>query len=437
MTQPINKIKERAREILFFVKMNSRIPLTIQLILQRFPIVEATKEDVEHAGYNYLLCTNFKSISINYNHPVFVNNEITESEFVFYLFHEALHIAGIHHIRQGDRNLFVETKEGRVSLWNLACDYWINSVLSKFANNHKLLNFDVKNYNICYSEKYHFEKYATPELIYDALCEDNAEAIKNAKEVIIPGAGGKFSSGKDLVKQRFANESGSDGDKSSEISSSEHQISKSTVSDIIKDAASKGQSNNKSSFIDNLVIKDLPKPILKAKDVISMFTSRYRHQSFSRSYNRMPRRQSFDKFYHPGIKNLEKPHLAFGIDVSGSIPIKTLLQFISEVNGLFTYCKVTIFTWDTDIHNLQSIKDKAELLKYKVRNGGGTDPAPALDYLVENKLDIDGLIMMTDGYFSMDKRFKKYPINTLWCVCDNTIDRLDHIVFGKKHIVEI
>lgn len=95
----------------------------------------------------------------------------------------------------------------------------------------------------------------------------------------------------------------------------------------------------------------------------------------------------------PGFKILPKLKIAIGLDTSGSVGDEELAQFHSEICRLHHMgIELHIIECDTKVNQVYKFDPKKE---FKVIGRGGTAFKPVFDEAA--KLEIDGLIYMTDG----------------------------------------
>lgn len=113
--------------------------------------------------------------------------------------------------------------------------------------------------------------------------------------------------------------------------------------------------------------------------------------------------------------------LVIGIDTSGSISEGDIGRFLSETVSVLNTCKplrVHLLYWDTQVAS-HEVHDKYENLvqSTKPAGGGGTDPACVSQYLKDNKMKPDAIIMLTDGYVSSWGSNWESPL--LWGILGN------------------
>lgn len=127
-----------------------------------------------------------------------------------------------------------------------------------------------------------------------------------------------------------------------------------------------------------------------------------------------PRRRAFDSgIILPGKKKEKMYRIHISLDTSGSVTDQELNDFLSEVYGAARQLRnveITIWTFDGDIHNVQTFsKNKIhEIPKYKCYGNGGTDFMKNWEYMQENNIKPDIFIMFTDGGYFGEPGIPKY-----------------------------
>ena len=115
----------------------------------------------------------------------------------------------------------------------------------------------------------------------------------------------------------------------------------------------------------------------------------------------------------PGTKKDDRLSLAIGIDTSGSISMKNLKMFFSELYWISRQnVSITIFECDCKIGREYPFEDWDE--SKPITGGGGTDLEPVIKEACER--DFDALIYFTDAYAPKVK--DDYNIPTLLVVTD-------------------
>ena len=174
-------------------------------------------------------------------------------------------------------------------------------------------------------------------------------------------------------------------------------------------------------------------PEIKWQEVLAQFVTRC-YNSGNRTWIPPNRRYIHDGIYLPS-QQASKIKIATVIDTSGST-MGDRSKFLGELNGLiksFGRFDLHLIHCDADVqhydHFTQDDNFNIEVDGYELAGGGGTAMKPALDYIIDNGLEVDAIIVLTDGYIdSIPKNPTGLP--TLWIITkDGTEDFCD---WGQK-----
>jgi len=177
----------------------------------------------------------------------------------------------------------------------------------------------------------------------------------------------------------------------------EHQIK-----EILKGQSDKGRGfvpSELESFIDGILAETEP-----SYDWRSYFR-RFAGTS-TRTYTKKTRRKLNKRFQeNPALKIKTKKNVLVGIDTSGSVSEKNLIEFFTEIQHMYkTGVAITVAEGDAGIHNIYEYKGK---MPNFVTGRGGTNMNPFIEYFNEHK-EFNSLIILTDGYIGHNtaKSFK-------------------------------
>lgn len=118
--------------------------------------------------------------------------------------------------------------------------------------------------------------------------------------------------------------------------------------------------------------------------------------SSSKIYTKKTRRKYNKRFpANPALKIKPKKHVLVGIDTSGSVSDKDILEFFNEINHMYkTGITITIAEGDANVHNVYEYDGR---VPETVTGRGGTDMNPFVKYFNEHR-QYNSLIVLTDGY---------------------------------------
>ena len=310
-------------------------------------------------------------------------------EVEFLVGHEVLHVVYDHMGRRGNRD---------PQIWNIADDYAVNADLKR----HKVGQF-ITTVGCLYEQKYDGKP---AEEIYDDL-------MKNVTKISI----------EDLIDQMLDDhmdgDDGDDGDgdgdgegdkegkdkrpgkgKRPQLSQEEKDRIRQEVKQAIISAAQSAEAGTLPKGVERL-IRDTTNPVMPWRELIQTNLTSCIRTDYS--WARPSRRSWHMDAIMPGMTPGEEIDVVVSLDMSGSISNKQAQAFLSEVGGMmdsFDGYKVHIFCFDTKTYNPQDFSsENMDLIEnYEPMGGGGTDFDCIFDYLKENAIEPNRLIVFTDGY---------------------------------------
>lgn len=142
----------------------------------------------------------------------------------------------------------------------------------------------------------------------------------------------------------------------------------------------------------------------------------------------------------PGQKSDFKLNLGVVIDTSGSISDEELQLFLGEIHRINETGLADIIVMEADAAIHKSYKFDKKMGKveaHRFYGRGGTDAAPWLKELEENKFDAG--IILTDGYFAHNLQRPKH-VAIMWALTEHGYkcdDFHKEVAFGKKVKLEV
>lgn len=296
---------------------------------------------------------------------------LTDGELLFLVGHETLHCVYDHMVAVGDRDKQV---------YNMAADYNINMELVRQKIGDPIGPDKLNGGQMCLDWKYDgMNSYE----IYDKLMEEGAE-------------GQPMDVHLDMSDDGEGSEGGS---QSMPAGMSEEE--RKALADEIKQAAISAAQAAGEDVPDNIkrMINELTAPKMDWRDVlrVNLESSLKNDFTFMR-----PSKRSGDVIF-PGMNKDEELNIAVALDTSGSISQDMLRDFLSEVEGImdqYTSYNIHIMQFDTRTYgeDVFTADDGRSMSEYELQGGGGTDFRAVFNYLEENGIEPDQLIMFTDGY---------------------------------------
>lgn len=351
-------------------------------------------------------------------------NALDDSELVFLICHEIMHLVLRHLTRCGRRNH---------TLYNKAADYVINYILvrdgiGKFPSIGGL-------YDTRFADMYTEEVYAILE-----------EEQKNSGG----GSGGSNFDEHIIIQQSGSgNQNSGSGDSGEDdqnsggsrtVTMTEEEITEleadilSTVLEGMKAQRTSGAGKVPGEM--ERLIDELTTPRVNWRDILPDMANGQVKSNYSR---RKPNRRFSTAQYGVCIPTLiAEDHVEFTlvIDTSGSISVDMLRDFVSEVYGVVeVYSSFTIHIWcfDTKVYNHQVFthENAEEILSYEIKGGGGTDFMANWVYMHEIDHTPRNLIMLTDG-LPWDAWGEEDYCETTFIIHDkNVINRRVQAPFGQ------
>ena len=181
------------------------------------------------------------------------------------------------------------------------------------------------------------------------------------------------------------------------------------------------------------LVKKCMTPQLKWQEILAQFITKT-YNSGVRSWLPPNRRHVYNGLY---IKSCQaaKIKACVVIDTSGST-YGDRQTFLTELNGLvksFGQYELTIMCADAEVASCNTYTQDDDLdiesNGFEMAGGGGTSFCPAFDCVIDNQIDCDCLIYLTDGYGDAPKK-NPIGIPVLWIITkDGTEDFCD---WGQK-----
>ena len=171
------------------------------------------------------------------------------------------------------------------------------------------------------------------------------------------------------------------------------------------------------------VISDLLTPKVDWREALREFVSSAMKGKDEFTWRRMNKRHLANDVYLPSMENETIGEIIVAIDTSGSIGSHEITEFATELASICDAVspeRVRVLWWDTKVHGEQifdeQYNDIASLLK--PRGGGGTRASCVNEYINQEKLTAECVLMFTDGYLESDLHWA-ISCPTLWMITRN------------------
>lgn len=320
-------------------------------------------------------------------------NELSKDELLFCLVHEILHCILNHHTRRQGRN---------AQLWNVAADHVVNLILQDCnvgkVPDMKYVDEDGKEHKpklYCDSQ---YKDMAVEE-VYQKLWD---EADKIQISISNNGNGQDDNKGKKKMPGAVLD--------AKEGTSQEHEENK--WKSYVADAAAVAKGiGNLPAGVSKLVENLLSSKIDWRQELADWVCERIKDE-----YSWLTRNRRIQDVYLPGRDGYTIGNLVIIIDSSGSCWSDEILgKFLGAVQDLRNTmkCSIDIISCDTRPENHKYYGPDESILDYEIVGGGGTDFAPAFEW-IDNNLDNapNGALYFTDTYGSFPEEEPDYK--TLW-----------------------
>jgi len=186
-------------------------------------------------------------------------------------------------------------------------------------------------------------------------------------------------------------------------------------------------------------IGELLKPKVNWREVLRRFVRTSLKDRDSVSWRRAHKNYLWQDVILPSILGKRMKHLVIAMDTSGSIQGELLTAFLSEMNQIVKDVgadRIDIIYWDAEIAGHETYKGVTQDIVHRTnpKGGGGTDPDVVVDYMMEQKLKPDALVVLSDGFMHTNKpKWAAMTKPTLWCILGN--DKYE-VPCGQKLVIK-
>jgi predicted metal-dependent peptidase len=302
---------------------------------------------------------------------------LTEQQRVWFLAHEAWHVALRHLLRM---------KGKKHQLWNLACDYVINIMLLDAG-------FMLPAGRPCEPE---YRGMSSDEVYASLLQEAEEDLPEPDDDMREPGQG----------------EEG-EGQHQSGL---EQHIDQMVIRAQVQHQEAQRLSNEPGSLPGELelMVGQLLTPSIPWQEYLARFVTRYRKTRYSMMH---PKMVYLPQYHIPSLRGKGLGKIAAAVDTSGSAH-HMLTPFVTELRHLYTTMNpesLAVVDFDTQINHVHELGFQHDFNNLSFTGGGGTAIQPVLDWAKEHKPEV--LIVFTDGEFYLPPEDPGIPI--LWLIYDN------------------
>lgn len=325
--------------------------------------------------------------------------EFNKEDLKFVVLHELLHTIFLHSQRRGRRDY---------RLWNVACDYAVNSVLIDEMGMNTSLE---KLYDPRFKKKSAEEIY---EILKDEIQSQSGDKTNPSgvevsdsdgeKNTCVGGSSDREKQGKlfpdDLIPSNNPRE---ESEKTKDLIVQAH-----TVYEKMKH---KFRGDLPSSVVK--VIKKIIEPRIPFERLLARYVSEFVTGKGEYSYSPVNKKAAFlFDIVLPSINKEESQKVVVAVDTSGSISESELSLFAGAIKKLSTLTQeLTVITCDCKIQQVVRTSEiESFLKKLDFKGRGGTSHIPVFEYIDKNIRNPDVVVCLTDGYTEYPEKKPKYPV---------------------------
>lgn len=350
-------------------------------------------------------CTD--GLNIYYNPKFF--QPLEQGERYFILMHEVMHVLLMHCKRHNKRD---------PRIWNTAGDIIINQMLSNLSSHMHKFGIPFRRpdngiYAFVSPDK-------TTEDLYEEIRVLNKNRKKNSKTLMIKKNFSWGGDGESNMKEITVMDDLDRSRNSDDMAANEQMIKR-----MIKESMTKNRSSIGSYFVPNQLTHLTESKRLNWRTLLKGFLNQ--KISDEASYTTPERKYLHMDLLLPGysMTDDELDEIWAFIDSSGSISESEMNQFLTQIYRISKefHCVTNICYWDTRVTDVyRNIQKEKDILKCTPKHSGGTDINCVYNWISENKVKPDVMIILTDGAFghlTTPAFKKKYQRQTILVISSN------------------
>lgn len=168
-------------------------------------------------------------------------------------------------------------------------------------------------------------------------------------------------------------------------------------------------------------LEELLEPKVDWREVLREFVKSTCRNKDKSSWRRVNRRMLSTGVYMPSMIGERIGRIVIAVDTSGSIGMRELSDFLSEVKGIAEELspeQIDLIYWDCAVaaHEEYRDSDVSNIVSAtKPAGGGGTSPSCVSKYLNDKHIEPECVVVLTDGYVGNDWG-SNWPAPVLWCI---------------------
>ena len=191
-----------------------------------------------------------------------------------------------------------------------------------------------------------------------------------------------------------------DGKGRPKLSAEERRQIRDEVKEALLAAAQAVGAGNLPAGVKRLV-KDITEPMIGWRELLEQQIQSTIKSDFT--WARPSRRGWHMDAIMPGLKSEDALDVFVFLDMSGSISELQARDFIAEIGGMmsqYSDYRIHIACFDTEVYNhrIYTADSAEEISEYELAGGGGTMFECMFEFLKDNDIQPDKLVVFTDGY---------------------------------------
>ena len=153
------------------------------------------------------------------------------------------------------------------------------------------------------------------------------------------------------------------------------------------------------------------------------------------TWNAPNRRFAYNGVYLPRHDG-DMMRIAIGIDTSGSCQdeCQTFLSEINEIAKTFGNYELHLIQCDTQVQDYQTFGEfntiEGQVEKMEFKGFGGTTLKPIFDYIQLNNIEVNGVVVFTDGYCEDFEDDGSIDLPVLWTITGD--NKAENLKVGEK-----
>ena len=170
-------------------------------------------------------------------------------------------------------------------------------------------------------------------------------------------------------------------------------------------------------------VADLMDPEVDWVEEMRDYVTQQMHGRDEATWRKYNRKRLIDDIFFPTTHSETIGEMVVACDLSGSIDDKMVRKFLSEIEALCDTCKpqrLRVLWWDTIVRSEQIFDEASAGISAALKpiGGGGTYVGCVSKYMIDNNINPEVLIVLTDGHVEPQIDWQ-VAAPTLWMITQN------------------